>query len=437
MKETTQIKQGFKQTEVGVIPEDWEVVLLSECAVFGSGTTPSRELQDRYYKNGLTPWIKTLDLNNSEIYNVDERVTETALREVSSLKIYPENSVLVAMYGGFNQIGRTGILAIKACVNQAITVIQCDRKKLAPAFLINYLNFNVDYWKSVASSSRKDPNITSKDVKEFPIPLPPTLAEQEAIAGALSDMDALIAAQGQLIAKKRALKQGAMQELLTGKRRLTGFGAGSGYQQTEVGRIPEDWEVRELGELVLQKPNYGINAPAVPFNEDLPTYLRITDISEDGDFIRSGKVSVNNPEALSYLLDEGDLVFARTGASVGKTYLYSSQDGELVFAGFLIRVKADPQKLLPSYLKYWTQSKFYKDWIIENSTRTGQPGINSNEFVKLPLPLPPTLAEQGAIARVLSDMDTELSQLEAQLGKYEQVKQGMMQELLTGKTRLI
>lgn len=427
MKETTQIKQGFKQTEVGVIPEDWEVVLLSECAVFGSGTTPSRELQDRYYKNGLTPWIKTLDLNNSEIYNVDERVTETALREVSSLKIYPENSVLVAMYGGFNQIGRTGILAIKACVNQAITVIQCDRKKLAPAFLINYLNFNVDYWKSVASSSRKDPNITSKDVKEFPIPLPPTLAEQEAIAGALSDMDALIAAQGQLIAKKRALKQGAMQELLTGKRRLTGFGAGSGYQQTEVGRIPEDWEVRELGE-VADLGNQKFN----PINSSVEyKCVELEHIEPESGHLL-GFTNTQDLRSLKSKFEPGDVLFGKLRPYL-KKYFAPNFEGVCSTEIWVLKPKIGIDS---AWLFYLIQSK----WIEEAanlSEGTKMPRANWATVSTTFIPSPPTLAEQQAIGTALSDIDTELSQLEAQLGKYEQVKQGMMQELLTGKTRLI
>ena len=111
---------------------------------------------------GNVPWVKTLDLNNSEIHFTDERVTQAALSE-TSLQLYPAGSVLVAMYGGYNQIGRTGLLSIPAAVNQALTAIRPDPRKLNSGYLLRVLNYRIDYWKSVASSSRKDPNITGKD----------------------------------------------------------------------------------------------------------------------------------------------------------------------------------------------------------------------------------------------------------------------------------
>lgn len=209
--------------------------------------------------------------------------------------------------------------------------------------------------------------------------------------------------------------------------------ANTGFKQTEVGWIPVDWEVVETGNCLTKRPDYGINAASVPYNEDLPTYLRITDISEEGQFLKNEKVSVRNSNADNYYLAEGDLVFARTGASVGKTYMYDQGDGKLVFAGFLIRVKPDSTKLIPAYLKYWTQTKYYQDWIVTNSARTGQPGINSNEFKTLQIPLPPTLTEQTAIAIALSDMDALIQAQEALLAKKRALKQGAMQELLRAK----
>ncbi len=202
-----EVKKNYKQTEVGVIPEDWGVASIRTLAETSSGTTPLRALYDRYYRGGSIPWVKTLDLNNSNINFTDELVTDAAMNE-TSLKLYPVGTVLVAMYGGFNQIGRTGLLRIPAAVNQALTAI-VTTTRLDPDYLLRILNFHVKYWKTVASSSRKDPNITGKEVREFLVPLPP-LAEQEAIAGALSDADAWIESLEQLIAKKRQIKHGAM-----------------------------------------------------------------------------------------------------------------------------------------------------------------------------------------------------------------------------------
>ncbi|MFO0879954.1 MAG: restriction endonuclease subunit S [Gemmataceae bacterium] len=256
---TMEVKPGYKQTEVGIIPEDWEVRCIGDLATLSSGTTPARALWDRYYKNGTIPWVKTLDLNNGEIHSTDELVTDLALSE-TSLRKYPVGTVLVAMYGGFGQIGRTGILRLPATVNQALSAIQADRCHILPEYLLRVLNFRVMYWRTVASSSRKDPNISSNDIRAFPLSSPPTRAEQEAIAGALSDADALIESLEQLVAKKRQIKHGAMQELLTGQKRLPGFEASSGYKQTEVGVIPEDWEVRPLAQLAQVRSGLAKNA---------------------------------------------------------------------------------------------------------------------------------------------------------------------------------
>src|SRR3989338_832501 len=208
------------------------------------------------------------------------------------------------------------------------------------------------------------------------------------------------------------------------------------YKQTEVGVIPEDWKIKSLGQCLLKNPDYGINAAAVNYDDNLPTYLRITDISEDGKYLSSDKVSVNNLLANSYYLEERDIVFARTGASVGKTYLYNKKDGKLVFAGFLIRVKTDPKILDCKYLIFLTQTKSYWSWVSANSMRSGQPGLNSEEYKSLKIPVPPTINEQSIIASVLSNTDLLIESLDKLIVKKKNIKQGAMQELLTGKRRL-
>src|SRR5690606_21813095 len=129
-------------------------------------------------------------------------------------------------------------------------------------------------------------------------------------------------------------------------------------------------------------------------------------------------------------LGENQIVFARTGASVGKTYLYNPKDGELVFAGFLIRTKINSEKANAKYIFYNTRTKSYWNWIVSNSMRSGQPGINSNEIKNIQIPLPP-LAEQEAIANALSDADAWIEKLEQLIAKKRLIKQGAMQTLLT------
>lgn len=208
-----------------------------------------------------------------------------------------------------------------------------------------------------------------------------------------------------------------------------------GYKQTEVGAIPKDWEVEPLKSLLKEPPKYGINAAAVPLTGNLPVYIRITDISEDGYYSPEKVVGVNNPFSSSYILNEGDIVLARTGASVGKSYLYRKEDGTLIYAGFLIKVSPNENQLNPKYLHQYLKTEQYWAWVIVNSMRSGQPGINGNEYGRLLIPLP-SIEEQTAIATALSDVDNLIQSLEKLIAKKEVIKTGTMQQLLTGKTRL-
>ena len=211
-----------------------------------------------------------------------------------------------------------------------------------------------------------------------------------------------------------------MQRLLSGEARLAGF--------------TEPWQLKRLGECLSEAPSYGINAAAVPFTDRLPRYIRITDITDDGRFFPNPLVSVRT-ESKRYGLEPGDLVFARTGASTGKSYLYDPADGELVYAGFLIRVRPDQTKLVPRFLAGVTTTRHYWNWVKTMSLRSGQPGINGQEYAQFEFRLP-SVQEQTAISQVLSDMDAEITALEARLEKTWALKQGMMQALLTGRVRL-
>lgn len=194
-------------------------------------------------------------------------------------------------------------------------------------------------------------------------------------------------------------------------------------------------ERKPLGQLLRRPPRYGINAAAVPLGPGVATYVRITDIDEDGRFAPDPKVGVAHPKASNYQLAPGELVFARTGASVGKSYLYDPSDGELVYAGFLINIAPDPELLNPKYLSLFAQTREYWDWITRTSVRSGQPGVNGREYAQLPVPVP-DIATQDAIAKALTDVDDLVEILEYLIAKKRRVKQGIMQQLLTGQTRL-
>ncbi len=199
-------------------------------------------------------------------------------------------------------------------------------------------------------------------------------------------------------------------------------------------RFPEfvkdgEWEENELGKCLLQKPEYGMNAPAVPFSDNLPTYLRITDISEEGKFLSAGKVSVGRKVTKNDYLTDGDIVLARTGASVGKSYKYRKRDGELVFAGFLIRVKPNPKKLDSELLFQILSTSSYWEWVQSVSVRSGQPGINGTQYANMPIDLPPRVKEQQKIASCLSSLDELIAAHNDKLEALKNHKKGLMQNL--------
>ncbi|HEJ9437199.1 TPA: restriction endonuclease subunit S [Proteus mirabilis] len=420
---SNQINTGYKQTEIGFIPVDWEITNLRDIAIFGGGTTPPRKFHEKYYVSGLHPWVKTLDLNNSLILVTEEYVTDAALVE-TSLKKHPAGSVLIAMYGGFNQIGRTGVIKVDAAINQALVAIIPKNSKLVSEYLLFNLNYNVEYWKGVASSSRKDPNITSNDVKNYLLALP-SIKEQTAIANALSDVDSLISVLEKLIAKKQAIKTSTMQQLLTGRTRLPQFalredGSKKGTKQSELGEIPEDWEVVILGNIsnlnMGQSPSSGnYNAKGI----GLPLIQGNADISNRKTIIR------NYTSQITKKANKGDLLIS-----------VRAPVGEVAIAEFdcCIGRGVCAIRYPNSYLYHWLVN-FESQWEKFSKGSTFD-SINSDELRTIQLVLPSN-EEQTAIATILSDMDEEIQSLKQRLSKTRQIKQGMMQELLTGKTRLV
>lgn len=185
---------------------EWECQTLADIARISSGTTPLRSNAE-FFAGGTIPWVKTTDLNNSFITLTEEYITPKA-----RARINPAGSVLVAMYGGFKQIGRTGCLTVPAATNQALSVLVLDQKRALPVYVLAWLNAKVEDWKRIASSSRKDPNITGTDVAKFPISLP-SPAEQQRIASFLSNLDTLITAETQKLEALKTHKKGLIQQL--------------------------------------------------------------------------------------------------------------------------------------------------------------------------------------------------------------------------------
>ncbi len=193
-----------------------------------------------------------------------------------------------------------------------------------------------------------------------------------------------------------------------------------------------DWYIKKLGD-VSYKPQYGMNSSATEFDGE-NKYLRITDINEDDHSFDFSKLT-SPDDALEdkYLLKSGDLLFARTGASVGKSYLYNQKDGKVYFAGFLIKFSLK-DFVNPYFIFSQSLSQKFQNWVITNSMRSGQPGINAEEYSTLPLALT-SLEEQTKIASFLSAVDEKISQLTQKHELLSQYKQGMMQKLFSQQIR--
>ena len=167
-------------------------------------------------------------------------------------------------------------------------------------------------------------------------------------------------------------------------------------------------QITTLASLTIDgKGSYGIGASAVPFSKDLYTYLRITDIKDDGTLNLQDLKSVDDVKASEYLLKPNDIVFARTGASTGRNYFYDGTDGEFVYAGFLIKFSIDEKKVNPKYIKYFCQSKQYKDWINSFNTGSTRGNINAQTLGKMPIPLIERKT-QDALVSIISSIDEKI-----------------------------
>ncbi len=415
------IPQGYKGSPLGIIPMEWEVKRLKEIAKITSGATPLRA-NNLFFEGGNIPWVKTTDLNNSMLSETEECVTEKAINE-TSLKILPKDTVLVAMYGGFNQIGRTGMLLMDAVINQALSALLCDAKKATPEYVLFWLNAKVGLWKNFAASSRKDPNITSKDVSDFPILTPP-LPEQNRIAEVLSYWDAVIEKQSALVDALKRRKRALMQQLLTGKKRL--------------GNFNDPWESVRLGEIGTTY-NGLVGKTKQDFDCGDDYYIPYVNIFNNTkvDITKLGKVSIGNEK--QNRAKYGDVFFtvsSETPNEVGMSAVLLESFENLYLNSFCFGYRLNNFSILqPEFAAYYLRSQnFRKKMAIlaQGSTRFN---LSKLEVLNIKISLP-SLAEQTAIAEVLTASDKEIELATKKLETLRMQKRGLMQVLLSGKKRL-
>ena len=404
-----------------MVPEGWTMSRLSKLAKIKSGSTPLRSKADLYFTDNGTPWVKTMDLNNGVISDTDEMITELALKE-TSCSIFPEGTVLVAMYGGFNQIGRTGLLAKPAAINQALSGLMLNTQVADPLFIQNYLNGNIHVWKKFAASSRKDPNITREDVCGFPILFPP-LPEQKKIAQILSTWDKAITTTEQLLANSQQQKKALMQQLLTGKKRL--------LDENGV-RFSGEWKITTLSQMGKVVSGGTPDTNTKEYWDGDIHWLTPTDVTAlKSRFVRAttrtiSEAGVQNSSAT--ILPAGSLMVC-TRATIGA--LCISSGPICTNQGFknIIPTKAFDVNFIYYLLAYNSKVLLRK---ASGSTFLELP---KKDFEKMAFPCP-FLEEQQRIAAVLSTADEEIAALQQKLDALKQEKKALMQQLLTGKRRV-
>lgn len=369
---------------------------LGELYKITSGGTPSRT-HSEYYEDGTIPWVKTGDLKDKYLFETDEKISQLGL-ENSSARIYLKNTVLLAMYGA--TIGATSILEIDAATNQACAAFS-PREDVLPEYLYAFLESQKDKFIKDAVGGAQ-PNLSAGYLKNIDFDYPP-LEQQTKITNTLNKIDELLLLRKQQVAKLDKLVKARFVEMF----------------------LLHDYPTKTLDELSIGKGEYGAQSASTEYDSTRPRYVRITDVNEDGT-LNDDKVSSENiTDDKQYRLSYGDFMFARMGATVGKTYAFLS--GNQIFAGYLIRYKLNLSLANPRYLFWYTKLDDYQKWVKLNQSGAAQPGINAKKYGSLKIPVPP-IALQNQFAAFVERVDQQKQTVQQSLEKLELMKKALMQE---------
>lgn len=423
------VKPGYKQTEVGVIPEEWDVQACAEvCVKIQDGThfSPSIGGNEYLYVTSKNIGFGVLDISNAD------RIDAAQHRAIYKRCDVRHGDLLLTKDGA--NTGNTALNTIEEefSLLSSVAFLRFDPKRHTAGYFLQQILSNPGQRRiKDAMAGNAITRLTLDKIRKLRFPVA-RLPEQRAIAGALSDVDVLIGALDQLIAKKRDLKQAAMQQLLTGQTRLPGFHG--------------EWEVRTLGDLFTFSG--GFSASRDQLSSEGHCYLHYGDIHKssktfidvrsDYQDIPKLDIPLKRVSPVS-LLEDGDVVFvdaSEDDEGTSRHVVIVNKDKTPFISGLhTIVAKSKTNELDHQYRRYCFQTTAIKRQFYFYAVGTKVSGISKTNITKLTLPVPP-LAEQTAIAEVLSDMDAEISALEERRDKTRVLKQGMMQELLTGRVRL-
>ena len=420
-----EVRPGYKQTEVGVIPENWNVKRLGELgeALIGLTYKPSD-----VRKHGMLV-LRSSNIQNGVLAFGDNVFVDTDIPE--RIKVRSGDVLVCVRNGSRDLIGKATLLDERAVGMTFGAFMAVYRSPIGK--LTSYLFQSEILKRQINEHLGATINqITNRSLNSFRVPVSPLDDERRAIATALSDVDALLGGLDRLIAKKRDLKQAAMQQLLTGQTRLPGFHG--------------EWEVKTLGDLFNFSGGY--SASRSQLSTEGHCYLHYGDIhgatktcvDARADYQDIPKFNIQLKRVSpSSLLKDGDVVFvdaSEDDEGTSKHVVVVNKDSVPFISGLhTIVAKSKTNELVHEYRRYCFQTAAVRQQFLFYAVGKKVSGISKTNIPKLTLPVP-SVPEQPAIADVLSDMDAELATLEARRDKTRDLKQAMMQELLTGKTRL-
>lgn len=410
-----EMKSGYKMTEVGVIPEDWEVKELSSISEIKSG---KRLPKGSLVTSSKTPYpyIRVIDMNMGYLNLSDIMYVPENVQPMISKYIISKNDIYISVAGTLGLVGKIPEELDGANLTEnanRITEIQCNRDYLMYYMMSPLIQNVIEAERTIGAQ----PKLALQRIRDFYIVLPGDNREQTAIAAALSDADSLISALTKKIEKKKAIKQGLMQQLLTGKKRLPGFGG--------------VWDVVQLKRIISEF--------IVPMR-DKPTALtgpipwcRIEDF--DGKYLKKSLsnqgVDLNTVSQMNLKIFPVNTLLVSCSANLGRCAIVKQKlVTNQTFIGLVPSDRIDVEFL------YYKMSREDKN-LNNMATGTTISYLSREQFEKYEILIPSSKAEQTAISNILSDCDSEIAALEEKRDKYKEIKQGMMQQLLTGKIRLI
>ena len=419
------VPAGYKKSKVGIVPKDWGEVRFHD--MFSRVVRKNKEGNT----NVLTISAQYGLINQNDFFNKTVASDDKSNYYLMKKGEFAYNKSYSNGYP-FGALKRLDFYD-KGIVSPLYICFAANENNKCPDFYVHYfeaglMNKEIQAFAQEGARNHGLLNISVDDFFNSNL-LNPPLSEQKKIAEILATQDRVIELKEKLIAEKQSQKKYLMSVLL-------GDDFKKPFKLNGVTIDKKKWRDVSLSDCCLSEGQYGLNAPACAFKDNLPKYIRITDIDEDGRYNRSSVAYVDVDDYENYLLNENDVLLVRTGSTTGKSYLYDKNDGKLVYAGFLIRFNLNPEFVDKRVVYACLNTNSYWKWVGVMSMRSGQPGINATEYSKYRFKIPLDKKEQKAIADILSAADEEISLLQKDLEQEKLKKKSLMQLLLTGLVRV-